>query len=137
MTRIKVALALLTMTLTAGLVLSSQKPEKQLPISGLNGTGIGYVVCAVDDVTGESLGIVEVPYHVINPEKRKKHGLPPLEMSEFDASVRNATALISQDAGTKRNWICSTVYRDQHGNVLGCKGACGDCVTVRVVPQIQ
>ena len=137
MTRLRIGLVLLTLTLTATVMLAARRPEApQLPIAGLNGTGIGYCV-TVEAADGTVLGNVEVPYHIINPEKRKAHGLPPLQIQEFEASVRNAAALISPDAGTKRNWICSTVYRDQHGNVLGCKGACGDCVTVRVVPQIQ
>jgi hypothetical protein len=119
------ALCVLPFTLAGG------KPE--LPIKGLNGTGIGYCV-TVEDQDGTVLGMVDVPFHVVNPEQRKKHGLPPLEMSEFDASIRNATALVvgAEKTTTPPKWVCATTYRDAAGNVLGCQGACGDCVKVRV-----
>lgn len=105
---------------------------RALPVAGLNGTGIGYCV-TVEDAAGKVLGNVEVPFHVVNPSERSRRGLPPLDPAEFEASVRNATALVvGAESARTSDWVCATTYRDSKGNVLGCGGACGDCVKVRV-----
>lgn len=131
MTRLRLALCLLLLCMCC-LAWSPSWNRPELPTKGLNGTGIGYCV-SVESPDGAVLGMVDVPFHVINPEQRKKHGLPPLQLSEFEASVRNATALVvGAEAAKRGTWVCSQTYRDRTGQVLGCRGGCADCVLVKV-----
>lgn len=130
--RIRLALCLLLLCMCC-LAWTPSWNRPALPTKGLNGTGIGYNVCVVDE-DGVALGNVEVPFHVVNPQERSKRGLPPMQLSEFEASVQNATALVVGSEAAKKgsSWVCATTYRDQSGQVLGCKNGCSDCVKVRV-----
>ena len=65
MTRLRIGLVLLTLTLTATVMLAARRTEApQLPIAGLNGTGIGYCVTVEAAILNCDDGVDELFRHL-------------------------------------------------------------------------